>query len=71
MAMTKEEILKAIRNHEGEIKASMASLDYTIHSLVKGYRKEVPGEIDSLKSMMTFVKGRTDEIKQILGQWPE
>lgn len=69
--MTKEEILKAIRNHTSEIKTCIVTLDYMIASTVGGYRTEFEGEIDSLKGMMDVVKSRADEIKSILNEWPE
>ncbi len=68
--MTKEEVLKAIRNHGGEIKTAVAALDYHVHALVHGFHGEVEGEIDGLKDTMDFVKTKADEIKAILGEWP-
>lgn len=69
--MTKEEVLKDIRNHSSEIKTCVVALDLAVLSLVAGYRSEVDGEIDSLKGMMDYVKDKASEIKTILGQWPE
>lgn len=70
MAMTKEEILKDLRNHAGEIKVSLATVDLAVHSLVVGSRTEVPSEINSYKGLLDFAKGKLDEMKTILGQWP-
>jgi len=69
--MTKEEVLRAIRNHSSEIKTCVGTLDVTIASLVGGYKAEAEGEIDALKGMMDFVKDKADEIKSILDEWPE
>lgn len=68
--MTKEEVLKAIRNHSSEVKHCMVAMDFAISSLVEGHRSEVDGEIGSLKGMMDHVKGKVDEIKGILEEWP-
>ena len=68
--MTREEILKAVRNHEGEIKVCMATMDYMVVSLVKDYRTLPDSGVDSIKSLMDTVKTKADEIKNILGQWP-
>ncbi len=68
--MTKEEVLRAIRNHSSEVKHCIVALDFAISSLVGGYRSEVGGEIDSLKGMMDRAKGKVDEIKGVLDEWP-
>lgn len=68
--MTKDEIIKAVHNHAGEVKAMIAALEYHLHVLASGYRLEVEGEIDSLKGMMDTVKDKAGEIKSILGGWP-
>ena len=70
MAMTKEEILKAIRNHGGEIKTAVAVLDYHVYALTHGYRTLIDGEMNSLKDMMRFIETKANEIKDILDQWP-
>lgn len=68
--MTKEEVLKAIRNHSSEVKHCIVAMDFAISSIVAGHRTEVNGEIDSLKGMMDRVKGKVDEIKGTLDEWP-
>ena len=68
--MTKEEVLKAIRNHGGEIKVCMATMDYMIVSLVKGYRSEPQDGIESIQSLMDTVKDLASEVKTTLDQWP-
>lgn len=68
--MTKEEVLRAVRNHSSEVKHCMVAMDFTISSLVGDYRVEASGEMDSLKGMMDHVKGKVDEIKGILDEWP-
>jgi len=69
--MTKTEILRAVRNHSSEIKICLDTLSCVVVSLAKGYKLEVEGEIDSLKSMTGFIKGKADEMKSILDEWPE
>ncbi len=68
--MTKAEILKAIRNHGGEIKTAVAVLDYQIYAKSVGMLGEVPGDIDKLKDMMSFIETKANEIKDILDEWP-
>ena len=70
MVMTKQEVLKAIRNHGGEIKTAVAVLDYSIYAKSVGMIGEVPGEIDQLKDLMSFVGNKANEIKDILDNWP-
>ncbi len=70
MAMTKEEILKLVRNHGGEIKVCMSTMDYMVVSLVKGYRTEPDDGIESIKSLMGTVKTLADGIKASLNEWP-
>lgn len=69
--MTREEVLKNIRNHSSEIKVCMATLDYMLVSIVAGYRQEGGEDIGGLKNMMDSVKGKIDGIKSALGEWPE
>lgn len=69
--MTKEEVLKAIRNHCGEIRTIAATLEYTLIALAQGHKPEASGEIDALKDMMDNLKEKADEVKGILGQWPK
>lgn len=71
--MTKEEILATIHNHKDEIKVALNNLAATVESMSKG---SIPAEhhsniIDGLKATVDFVKGKCDEIKSALGQWPE
>lgn len=70
MAMTKEEILKALRNHSSEVKVSLATVDLAVHSLVVGSRVEVLNEINSYKGLLGFARDKIVEMKNLLDGWP-
>lgn len=68
--MTKEEVMKALRNHGGEVRTSLAYVDCSILTLVLGLRSEHVGEIDGLKSLLDVVETKASEMKGILDEWP-
>ncbi len=67
--MTKEEVLKAVTNHTGEIRGIVAAMAHGLTVLVQQYKPEVSGEIDAYKDMMDTLKDKADEIKDILDEW--
>jgi len=69
--MTKEEVLAEIRIHSAAIRAIIASLEYKVLTLTQGNRIEYPDQVSGLKSMMDSLKGKVDEIKDVLDEWPK
>ena len=68
--MSKEEILKATRNHSGEIKTMLILLESSLSAAVSGNVVDDEDFIDSLKGAMGCGKDKFDELSTLLDGWP-
>lgn len=69
--MTKEEVLKAMRNHLGDIKHILIGIDSDVYTVAKGVCSEPENFIGILKSRLDDIKSLADTAKGILDEWPE
>lgn len=70
--MEKDAIVAICRNHATELNAALNYTLGSIDAMTKGFIPDAsqPAYIDGLKHSMDYCKGKIDDIKAALGQWP-
>lgn len=71
--MEKDAIVAICRNHASEVNEALNYMVSSTDTMTKGFIPDASQSayIDGLKLSMDYCKGKIDEIKAALSQWPE